>query len=87
MATASSHSLDTESCCATLFEFCKGIAAHGSPRTHLAGGIGPCLRPLGSSLRTAYVEHAIDAPCNFTGAGAIANAILISLSTDPLLNC
>lgn len=67
----------------TLFELSQWVVAHGSPRTHLAGGTGP----LGSSLRTVYVKPAIDAPCNFTRAGAIANAILIYLSTDPLLNC
>jgi len=71
----------------TLFEFCKRVVAHGSPYTLLAGGTGPCQRPLGSSLRTVYLKHAIDAPCNLTRAGAIANAILIYLSTDPLLNC
>lgn len=73
--------------CITALKLCKWIVAHGSPGTHLAGGTGPCQRPLGSSLRTVYLKHAIDAPCNFTGAGAIANAILIYLSTDPLLNC
>lgn len=61
--------------------------AHGSPRTHLAGGTGLCQRPLGSSLSTAYLKHAIDAPCNFTRAGAIANAVLIYLSTELSLNC
>lgn len=72
--------------CVTLFTLCKWVMAHDSPHAYLAGETGPCWRPSGSSLRTVYLNHAIDAPCNFSRAGAIANAILIYLSTDPLLN-
>lgn len=72
--------------CVTRFTLCQWVTARDSPRAHLAGETGPRRRPSGSSLRTVYLNHAIDAPCNFSRAGAIANAILIYLSTDPLLH-